>query len=124
MRRFLNWLLRRKRGVELRGVSKAEAYGYKHAAERRLGLKWRGKYILVRSEPGYVMSNDRPWLGQHGPWDGVATGYYRDDEIVYFTTRGDIRPATGIHEWGHAILHSHRVPVAEHHAVMRRHGIP
>ena len=125
MRRFLDWLFRRKRGVDVRGMGKGEALGYKHEAERRLGIKWRGDYIRVRAEPGAEMSNDRPWLGKRLPGiNGVATGYYSDDRITYFTTGGRVRPATGVHEWGHAVLHTHRVPVEEHHAVMRRHGIP
>ena len=123
MRRLLDFVFRRKRGVEVRGMPSSEAHGYKHEAERRLALKWRGKYILVMAVPGEVMSNDRPWLGKRVP-EGVATGLYSDDRITYFTTGGRVRPATGVHEWGHAILHTHRVPVAEHHAVMRRHGIP
>ncbi len=125
MRRFLDWLLRRKRGIEARGIGTAEVHGYKNQAETRLGRNFTGSYILVEAIPGLELSNDRPWLGRRGSdYHGVATGIWRPGRITLYTTNGRVRPSTGVHEWAHEILHNHRVPIDDHHRVMRQHGIP
>ena len=124
LRSFFDWLFRRKRGVEVRGMSSAEAYGFRNEAERRLGMRWRGRYVLIRATPGEVMSNHPPWLGRDFRGEGIATGLWSPGRITYYTTNNQVRPETGVHEWAHEILHTNKVPPADHHRIMREHGIP
>ncbi len=129
----MRWLFRllrnpfkkRKSGVDVRdGLNRQDVITFKEQAEHRLGKKWQGNYCRVSAEPGLYMSDDPPWKGMRSPdWKGVATGSWAPRCIVYYTTSGAVRPATGIHEWAHEILHTHHIGSEFHHDIMRRHGI-
>lgn len=106
------------------GISRSEVRSYRAEAEQRLGMEWRGKRIRVTAIEGTHQSNDPAWLGRPHA-QGIATGIWRPTgKIIYYTTDGRVRPATGMHEWAHEILGSHGVPCEEHHGIMQKRGIP
>ena len=103
-----------------------ELYGALHEAERLLGRTHRGGTIAVRFEEGSQLSHARPWRGRwNSDYRGVALGQYEGrGNILLFTTAGQFRPETAIHEMAHAILDTHGIPWDQHHEIMRKAGVP
>ena len=91
--------------------------------ERTSGMKWKHKNIRMRTVRADGLDGDLPvyYSDIHGKRIG---GHSRDgSNFTLAEHNNEIHGGALIHELWHVLCWQHKIPVEQHHALMRRHGV-